>query len=135
MLNLMRLSSSDMKDFKDIMIILLVVGIIGFFVFLIFSAILGVSKAKKFNSDEMKNEKVIYGTILEKNVENKTENSGMYNMHFTIEWLLIEDVSGIRYRVRNIKPKEIFMAVGDKGIFCVRGETVYSFTRGEFTKQ
>ncbi len=129
------ISRGDLEDMLEIGKILLIVGIVGFIVFLIFSVILGASKTKKLAEDESKPQVTIYGTIIEKNVENKTENSGMYNMHYTVEWLLIEDTTGVRFRLRNLKPKEIFMTVGDKGMFGVRGETICSFVRGEFNKK
>lgn len=127
-----RISRSDLEDFAEISKILLIIGVIVFFVMIIVSIITAASKAKKLADDDTKAQVALFGTIVEKHIENKSENTGMYKLEFTVEWLIFEDTYGVRHRFRNLKPSEILITAGDKGKIIVRGETVYGFYRDNY---
>lgn len=120
-----------MSDFQDLMIIIVVVGVFAL-IFMIASAIAGAKiAANKMLSDDDKEEVVLQGKVLEKTTEKQNVGSIGIKLEMTTDWILFEDVNGVRRRLRNIKVKEIMLTPGDRGIMVIRGETIYGFTKAE----
>lgn len=65
----------------------------------------------------------VRGEVLERNVESHYGNQP-YS-----ERILLEDSDGNRRSVRNNRPYEIIIRVGDVGVFMIQGETIASFRR------
>lgn len=53
----------------------------------------------------------------------KTRDAG------TIVWFTVELSNGERKLLRNLKPDKLILAVGDKGIMEIRGQTICTFKR------
>lgn len=63
----------------------------------------------------------IRGRVLEKTDEIQ------YSYQTYEEWIVMEDEDGNQMSLRNTRPREIHIRVGDSGVFMIQGETISSF--------
>lgn len=119
----------DMEEFITLIGVIAVVGVIIYIGMIAGGIYKGKSVAEGLKSDDEKPQFIEKGKVLEKIVDSQHVQGGAYEFDITIEWIVIESANGTRRKVRNIKPKEILIATGDRGEFSLRGETIYGFKR------
>lgn len=116
------------NEFMELMMTLTILAVIAYVVLMVTGIIKGKETTNMLKADDDKPEQLLRGRVLEKNTESKKEGVGI-EIAYTVDWIVFEREDGVRYRLRNLKPDEIILAVGDVGTLAVRGETIYRFEK------
>lgn len=118
----------DQEQFVTMLVVVLVVLGAAFIGMIVAGVYKGKNVADNLKRDDANPSWQLMGRVLEKNVEVQHEK-GAYEYEYSIEWIIVECDNGERRKIRNVKPQEILIAVGDHGEFTLRGTTVYDFRR------
>ena len=106
------INENDFADFlaKNWFVILICIMITLFVLYMVFLSIK--------NSDNDKPLQIEKATVIEKILSQGD-----------IEWYILEFDNGKRKKLRNLNANRLIIAVGDKGHFHYRGDTIYDFVR------
>ncbi|MEE1034304.1 MAG: hypothetical protein U0L06_07055 [Agathobacter sp.] len=107
------MSNSSIENMGEMLPIFLIIMIV-----ICVIAIVAIYAAKK--SDDSKPLETKNITVLEKLVQQGK-----------IEWYLIEDENGYRFKLRNFNADSLPIVVGDRGAIQYRGKTIVSFRRNK----
>ncbi len=101
----------NIENLREVLMIFIVIMLVIFTI-----AIVMVYVIKK--SDEKKTLEAKSITVLEKIMQ-----------YGKIEWYLMEDEKGYRFKLRTFNADSLAIVAGDKGIIQYKGKTIVSFTR------